>query len=342
VCFDVLVVGGSIAGSTVALKLAEKGFKVGLFERGRAGETSVCAGGITSYHLKVYPETSKLGERFIRRTVFKYDGHEYRYDVFTGITVNRHRLDGYVLRKAVNAGVDLHEFECVRKVKDGMVYTAKGRYKAGYIVGADGVNSTVARCLGLRWDPRDLYLLSCFDLDVQWPEDEIIMRVIPRLDTYFWVFPKREVTNVGLGVRLPHAGRIDVNRVTEKFIREEVGEAKVVERRFAVLPLRARWRVVYGRVALVGDSAGMIKPDCGEGIFYARVMGEKLAEAIERGDLSGYEKAWLRFRGLWGMSRRVFQQMLKWRGIHLLFKRAITEEGIKGRRILRLVNSLYA
>ena len=63
---------------------------------------------------------------------------------------------------------------------------------------------------------------------------------------------------------------------------------------------------MYGRVAVVGDAAGMVKPLSGGGIIMSMAGGRMLADAIKRGDLAGYEASVrARYRAFTVLSRAI-------------------------------------
>jgi flavin-dependent dehydrogenase len=70
----------------------------------------------------------------------------------------------------------------------------------------------------------------------------------------------------------------------------------------SIAPLaRAPLPPVHGNLLLIGDTARVVEPFTGEGIYYALASGALAAEHLQRGDLPGYAAAHARlYRGrLW-------------------------------------------
>lgn len=79
-----------------------------------------------------------------------------------GILVSRDKFDAYIVSKAVDAGVELHDGEKVTSITPKqsriVVETNKEKYDAKVVIGADGVNSTVSKYI--RWlIPRVPYFM---------------------------------------------------------------------------------------------------------------------------------------------------------------------------------------
>jgi geranylgeranyl reductase family protein len=216
-----------------------------------------------------------------------------------GILVVRRTFDKFLADQAAASGVEVRD-ECnVRKVvalADSMeVITSGGEeLRAKYVVGADGVHSTVARDSGLA--PRFRADRVGFGIvtEVQ-PRDENSHFDQNLAHVYYgivpfgigWVLPKRDHLNVGIGGRLSQlgnsrmrlAGLLQTAGITERDnIRISAGMIPV-----GGLPRR----ICSDRVLLVGDAAGFVDSWTGEGIYYAMLSGRFAAEAISRGIGSG-------------------------------------------------------
>ncbi|MHA1494134.1 MAG: NAD(P)/FAD-dependent oxidoreductase, partial [Candidatus Thorarchaeota archaeon] len=97
----------------------------------------------------------------------------------TGYTVKRELFDKFLIEKASEAGADVRTGIEVADVQEGStgvrVSCRDGStFSARYLVGADGVNSRVARSTGLkpRWDEKEIGL--CIEAGVSMDYDEII------------------------------------------------------------------------------------------------------------------------------------------------------------------------
>lgn len=174
---DVIVIGAGPAGISAAITVARLGKKVVLIERGAfAGSKNVFGGAIYTQPMKeIFPdfETSAPLER--RNIEHKFmilgenDGTVISYrkqDEKNGsYTVIRGKFDRWMAEEAKKAGVYLVENTVVREllIDNGKVIGIKTEleeYFADIVILADGVNSLLAKQIGLRKDlnPEDVAL----------------------------------------------------------------------------------------------------------------------------------------------------------------------------------------
>lgn len=173
--FDVVVVGGRVAGAATAMLLSRAGLKVALVDRGRRGSDTL------STHALMRPAVMQLsrwgvldhvvaaGTPAIRRTVFHYpDGEDVdvaiksRSGVDALYAPRRHLLDRLLVEAAEAAGVHvLHETAVTSLRRDPMgrvigVNAGNLALAAELTIGADGIRSVVAEQAGARtvWQGR--------------------------------------------------------------------------------------------------------------------------------------------------------------------------------------------
>lgn len=169
---DCIVVGAGPAGSAAALQLARDGLDVVLLERGdRPGEKNVMSGVlITDKLLELVPDfqdRAPLQRHIISGYIMHYltpDAvlslptlRDYRHDSSRPpyFTVFRSEFDAWFADEAVNAGAEIFTATLVEDLlwENGRVAgvrTRRGDLRARVVIGADGVNSTVAEKSGLR------------------------------------------------------------------------------------------------------------------------------------------------------------------------------------------------
>lgn len=170
--YDVLIVGGRVAGASTALLLARAGLRVAVLERSRFGSDTVSthalmrAGVLQLSRWGVLPDLVAAGTPAIRRTAFHYaDGGDAHVSLRPSPGVDalyaprRHLLDRLLVEAAAASGADvLHETPVLGLLRDdeGRVVGVRaagdsGRevpIRAGLTVGADGIGSLVAREVG--------------------------------------------------------------------------------------------------------------------------------------------------------------------------------------------------
>lgn len=162
---DVIVVGAGPAGISCAITLARAGKNVVLIERGAfAGSKNVFGGAIYTQPTKeIFPdfETSAPVERRNIAHNFMILGEKdstsicYRKDDNVSYSVIRGKFDRWAAQEAKKAGVTLVEQTVVRSlIKNGTkivgVKTELEDYYADIVILADGVNSLLAKQIGLR------------------------------------------------------------------------------------------------------------------------------------------------------------------------------------------------
>lgn len=174
---DVIVVGAGPAGISSAVTIARGGKKVVLIERGSfAGSKNVFGGAIYTQPTKeVFPdfETSAPLERRNVEHKFAILGendstvisYKNKKEVNGSYTVIRGKFDRWMAEQAKKEGVYLVEKTVVRELltDNGNVVGVRTEledYYADVVILADGVNSLLAKQIGLREDilPKDVAL----------------------------------------------------------------------------------------------------------------------------------------------------------------------------------------
>jgi flavin-dependent dehydrogenase len=152
------------------------------------------------------------------------------------------------------------------------------------LVGADGVNGTVRRTLGLG---GDYAMAVAFEGNV--PNEfaraeryqelaEVELAIIP--GGYGWVFPKGDHVNVGVGGWESEGPGLRA-QLAELCRRQGIAEGAVTELRGHRLPLRRPGSVASrGRALLVGDAAGLVDPLSGDGLYEAFVSARLASTAV--------------------------------------------------------------
>ncbi|MHA1916758.1 MAG: lycopene cyclase family protein, partial [Candidatus Ranarchaeia archaeon] len=169
----------------------------------------------------------------------------------------------------------------------------KVEIRAKITVGADGINSIIAKKTGLRkYLPlRDLDSCASYEMiDMEIEDNELMefyfgTKLAPR--GYIWVFPRGpRRTNVGIGVgggTVPHAKiLLDKFLYENKLGKPRAKNAKIIEFRAGAIPVGGlNKKFATDNVLLVGDAAGMVHPVTGGGIGYAMVAGKFAGETIK-------------------------------------------------------------
>jgi digeranylgeranylglycerophospholipid reductase len=121
---------------------------------------------------------------------------------------------------------------------------------------------------------------------------------------YGWLFPKKEVANIGIGLRTKPRNPIKTRAVLERFISRLRASGRVTGQAVGYttgwIPAEPIRQAVYGNVLLVGDAAGHTHPITGAGIANAVICGEiagkwaaRSVEMDDPGVLHHYNDQWL-------------------------------------------------
>lgn len=306
--FDVLVVGAGPAGSTAAYRLARDGASVLLADRARFPRDKPCGGGLTMRAARLLPfPVDPVVEDRVTVIEFGLDfgsRFERRATEPLVLMTQRLRLDAFLAEQAANAGVDFRDGVKVTDLElthDGVEARVNGeKVAANAILCADGVNGVGARSAGLD-DGRDYGV--ALEANVPYGvvsreryQGRICLELANVPGGYGWIFPKGDHVNVGVGGWEREGPRMREHLA--RFCREySIPESSLEALRGYRLPLvRARARLAKGRLALLGDAAGLVDPLTGDGIYEA-FLSAKLAarETLDllagaREDLVGYDR----------------------------------------------------
>jgi flavin-dependent dehydrogenase len=242
--------------------------------------------------------------------------------VATGDMLMRDEFDTLLLRKAEEAGAKVREgVKVVNAEQDAdkiTVTTSEGeRIDAKYLVGADGINSVVARSLNFYkgWPANDAAI--CIEIEAEVGE-EAVERICgvpydkkgvavniyfgPIPFGYIWCFPKKSVLSLGAGCMQAKAKNIRglFNKWFEDFKEKHNIDPKIISDTAARVPYAgAVKKTVIGRTILIGDAAGFVYPFSGEGIVLgvqsAIIAAPVLERAVANSNpriLTEFEKGW--------------------------------------------------
>ena len=187
---EVIVVGGGPAGISCAVTIARAGKKVVLIERGKfSGSKNVFGGAIYAQPTReIFPDFEKTAPLERKNIEHKYAllgednatviSYKKKPEIPESYTVIRGKFDRWMADEAKKEGVILVEETVVREliVGDGFVKGVRTEledYYADIVVLADGVNSLLAKQIGLRGDlkPQDV-ALSVKEV-IKLPEEKI-------------------------------------------------------------------------------------------------------------------------------------------------------------------------
>jgi geranylgeranyl diphosphate/geranylgeranyl-bacteriochlorophyllide a reductase len=298
--FDVIVVGGGPSGAIAAEWLALRGKRVLLADR--EGRVKPCGGAIPTKAIRDFGiHESEIKARIGAARMIAPSGKFIDMAIgdigYVGM-VDRDTFDPYLRDRAANAGATRFTgtFKSLDYRDDGAVvahFEAKTveheavSYSARAIIGADGAKSPVRKAaLGPNKTPKYVFAYHEVVEAPRFSDNEayhparcdVIYEGKISPDFYGWVFPHGSQASIGCGTAHKDFDMKEATRI----LRERAGlaDVKTIRKEGAPLPLKPLRRWDDGKaVLLAGDSAGVVAPSSGEGIYYAMLAGELCAEA---------------------------------------------------------------
>ncbi|MBZ2188616.1 NAD(P)/FAD-dependent oxidoreductase [Alcanivorax sp. JB21] len=334
--YDLIIVGGGPAGSTLATVLAERGWRVLILDKAAFPRDKTCAGWVTPEVLTTLGITSEAYARDgrvlqpIHRFSIGLMGQAPCVNDHGGAPVSygirRCEFDHYLLARA---SVEKVLGESVNDLThEHGEWCVNGRYQAPWLVGAGGHFCPVARLLGDGPGKHEL-AVTAKEVEFRLQPEQVAACAVAGdcpelwfcrdLKGYAWVFRKGDYLNIGLG-------REDNHRLTE-----HLGEFVAMMQRTGRLPesLPERYKghayLLYGHarrplvapgVCLIGDAAGLAYTQSGEGIRPAVESALLAASALEEASpgttLYGYEAAVRKRFGVRGDEKRAPVPLPDW------------------------------
>lgn len=307
---DVVVIGAGPAGSTIAYELAKNGVDVLLIDRKQEiGSIKRCAEGLSKKHLEACElKPSKLWIRNEINGAVIHAPNNTSIEIKNhGYIIERKVFDKYLAIKAAKAGADVRAGVNVINAEKGTVITDKlGKIKTNLIVACDGIESKIARMLGVNTTLKLNDLCSCaeyelMNVDVNKEKIHIYLDNSIAPGGYAWIFPKNETFNVGIGVRASKYFYA-IDKLNEFVKKMEISLNKVIEINIGGVPVGGILEsFVSDGLLIIGDSARQVNPIHGGGIALA-ICSAKVAsfvaiEAVEARDFSKerlkqYDELW--------------------------------------------------
>jgi geranylgeranyl reductase family protein len=305
--YDAIVVGAGPAGATVSRKLAEKGMDVLILEKSRLPRDKPCGGGITTpaWNLLADIDLSPVIEDSVRKVEATFNNWRLASVLIPPVyMVVRKDFDHLLIKASVDNNAKLMDGQKVtamRQKKDHVIVTTgETDFYSKVVIGADGVNSTVAKLAGIPVRRKAAFGVlgtirpkSPAQLDAWRGKARIDIGAVA--SGYGWVFPKRDHLSVGIYSKSPRMIKNMRGRLMAFLARMGFLDSGEIGRiRGGHIPLSRKGGFHQERTLLVGDAAGLASLMTGEGILYAILSGQAAASVIDNfltaqvPDLSSY------------------------------------------------------
>ncbi len=331
---EVIVIGAGPAGVSAAITLARAGKKVLLVDRAdNAGDKNMFGGCIYAKQTaEIFPEFWKTApvERAVTEhkifmlTDYNSSQFSYRYSskgAYKAFTVIRSKWDNWCVEQAQKEGVYFAPKTLVKEllIENGKIVGIKTSFEKFYgniIIIADGVNSLLAKQIGLRKEIKDnnvtlnvkeVYKLPKERINDRFNVDEnegIAAKILggPLKDMFAmgFMYTNKDTISLGYGISLDELKKsklkpyelldeLKEHPSISPFIKGaeliEYSAHMIPEGSFDFIP-----KVYDNRVMIAGDAAGFVNNIHFEGTNLAMLSGKLAAEtaifALDKGDFS--------------------------------------------------------
>src|ERR1700722_7699118 len=296
---SIAIVGGGPAGALAATLLAQRGRRVLLFDEKLAWEKP-CGGGVTYKALQRYPFLADAGpadnesecysvkcNKIDQCELISASGQRVRFRMHHPVGIfSRLALNGLLLERAQRAGVEVRQERVTRIDQDGSGWkpvTPKRNYSADYLVLAAGARNPFRAQFLSPISPSDLMVTAGYFI----PGRRSLMQIqfLKGITGYIWVFPRADHVSAGIAGKMGEISAVDLRRVLEKWLAENGYALEGASFYAHILPsFRASsfetLEVSGDNWAMIGDSAGLVDPITGEGLYYALRSAELCADAL--------------------------------------------------------------
>lgn len=305
---DLAIIGGGLAGLSLAIQLAQAGFAVVLFEQKRYPFQRVCGEYIA---LESLPFLERLGlplgsqiaagqlPRIHQLLVSSPRGQSLRQPLQPGgFGISRYTLDSLMAQQAEAVGVKLLQGTAVRDVKllpndTFEVHTANSRWQVRQVCGAYGKHASLDRQLRPQAMPVNTGVPTWvgikYHVQMRWQPEQIALHnfkggycgmsaIEAGKCCVCYLVSQQALEQVGGDIARLEAERLSQN----PYLKSVFAHAqRLFERPQAIAQIHFQPRsLIENHVLLLGDAAGMIPPLCGNGMSMALRASAMLAPLL--------------------------------------------------------------
>lgn len=288
----VCIIGGGIAGNYLASLLRKNQIDTTVIEEhGEIGRPFQCAGIVSSKILKmVYIPKELILNRVKKAEVIAPNLNQITMGgKEKPVILDRVNFDRMFYLAAEKAGAKYYtkeKFQSFRYDEDGkvLVNTDKRQIKCEILIGADGPKSKVAKSFGIK-QPTIFGVQQ--RVKYKMPMDTVKMFFDPRWKELFvWVIPESEgIARIGIGAK---ENPVKYLKGVLKLLK--IQKEDILDTQGGLIPFGYPKKFVFNRVALIGDSACMVKATTGGGIIMilnaAKILTLAIKKSIKANDFS--------------------------------------------------------
>jgi geranylgeranyl reductase family protein len=293
--FDVIVIGGGVAGSSAAYELANAGLKIIVLEKEELPRYKTCGGGVVlrAANLLPFKIDQVVQNRFSSADVYDQENKiKFRIErkepaIFM---VMRSDFDNFILSRAVEKGAVVKDQAEVNEIifndKNVEARTHKQVFKSMFVIACDGATGYTMSRFRLK---EQILRVPAVESEL-FVKEETFRRLskVVRFDFgfvphgYGWVFPKKD--HLSIGVAFMRKVNQSIQNWFSNYLKLlEINPGNIFknERHGYVIPLiRGKVNCCSGRILFAGDNLGFADPLTAEGISYAIETAQLAARTI--------------------------------------------------------------
>lgn len=303
--YDVVVVGGNLAGATAAINAAHKDVKVALIEKNKKPFSPAHCGEAIPRNIADYLKLDKIECKYnsIKKVSVNILSSVYNYKLNPDwvFIIDRNYLENYLLKKAKELGVTLFLGQTVKNINppDELILDNGKKINGKVIIDASGIACQIGRRMGLdtKLKPEDVGV--CVQSRVEGNFDPDLAKIWFHKPYapfgYAWLFPiDNKTANIGTGT---FAGG-KYNKDLEKFLHNYIinvteGDYKINHTFRACVPVaKPLNQFIKNNVMIVGDAARLTNSAVGGGInnaFYSGGLAGKIAGDYLNGNINSLD-----------------------------------------------------
>ena len=299
--YDVAIIGGGLGGLVASIQLAQKGFQVALFEKKSYPFHKVCGEYVSKEVLSYFEQLglqidSQKPSHISRLLLTSLSGKSLESHLpLGGIGISRHFLDHALYQLALKSGVEVFEKTTISGIeyiseRFTLRNSSHQSWHARILIGAHGKRSRIDHLIKRRFISQKAAFVGVkYHREGSFPADLIALHLFPRGYCGISQIEDNKVNMCYLvhTSQLKRAG--SVGQMEQSILGKNPFLKDFMERSHSLYenPLVisnisfAAKPAVDQHILMVGDSAGLISPLCGNGMAMAIHSAKIAAECIE-------------------------------------------------------------
>jgi len=283
--YDVVVIGGNLAGTSAAINALEKGASVAVIEKNlQPYNPPHCGEGLDNTTIS-FINTKKINcniNPITKTRINLTEKYEYTLNKKNQMLVvfDRYHLEKELLKKTIDDGANVFlgvKFERFNPPHE--IITNTGEILSGkVIIDASGIQCVIGRRIGLKTKIKPSDIGVCVQSRVKGTFDPNLVKIwfhSPYAPYgYGWVFPiNKEQANIGIGI--PGGQHLLLDQLLTSYIKNEMkNDYEILSTFRSCVPMTVPLQKVYkDNVMLTGDAARLVNPFLGSGILNSIFSG---------------------------------------------------------------------